>query len=67
MGVAARSHRSQASPGACKQRADAGEAVDASTAESVAGAFEGEHVGVVNDPVDHRGGDGLVAEDTAPA
>jgi site-specific DNA recombinase len=27
----------------------------------------GEHVGVVDDPVDHRGGDGLVAEDAAPA
>jgi hypothetical protein len=43
--------------------ADAGEAVDASSAESVAGAFEGEDVGVVDDAVDHRGGDGLVAED----
>ncbi len=37
------------------------------SAESVAGAFEGEDVGVVDDAVDHRGGDGLVAEDAAPA
>jgi hypothetical protein len=35
---------------------DAGEGVDAAVAESVAGAFEGEDVGVVDDPVDHRGG-----------
>ena len=48
-------------------RSDAGEAVDAAAAESVAGAFEGEDVGVVDDAVDHRGGDGLVAEHAAPA
>ena len=36
-------------------------------AESVAGAFEGEYVGVVDDAVDHRGGDGLVSEHAAPA
>ena len=47
--------------------ADAGQAVDAASAESVAGAFEGEYVGVVDDAVDHRGGDGLVTEDAAPA
>lgn len=35
--------------------------------EPIAGAFEAENVGVVHDPVDHRGGDGLVAEDLAPA
>ena len=29
----------------------------------VTGAFEAENVGVVHDAVDHRGGDGLVAED----
>ena len=46
---------------------DAGQAVDAASAEPVAGAFEGENVGVVNDAVDHGGGDGLVAEDAAPA
>ena len=46
---------------------DAGEGVDAAVAESVAGAFEGEDVGVVDDPVDHCGGDGLVAEHAAPA
>ena len=37
------------------------------SAEPVAGAFEGEDVGVVDDAVDHRGGDGLVAEHAAPA
>jgi hypothetical protein len=46
---------------------DAGQGVDAAVAEPVAGAFEGEHVGVVDDAVDHCGGDGLVAEDGAPA
>ena len=45
---------------------DAGECVDASVAEPVAGAFEGEDVGVVNDAVDHCGGDGLIAEHTTP-
>ena len=34
--------------------------------EPVAGAFEGDDVGVVDDAVDHRGGDGEVAEDIAP-
>ena len=34
--------------------------------EPIAGAFEAENVGVVHDPVDHRGGDGLVAEHLAP-
>ena len=46
---------------------DAGKAVDASSAESVAGAFEGEDVGVVDDAVDHGCGDGLVAEDASTA
>jgi len=35
--------------------------------EPVAGAFEADHLGMVNDAVDHRGGDGEVAEDIAPA
>ena len=35
--------------------------------ESVAGAFEGDDVGVMNDPVDHRRGDGQVAEHVSPA
>ena len=47
--------------------AGAGQGVDASAAEPVAGAFEGQDVGVVDDAVDHGGGDGLVAEDAAPA
>lgn len=46
---------------------DAGQAVDAAAAEAVAGAFEGEDVAVVDDAVDHGGGDGLVAEDASPA
>lgn len=48
-------------------RSDAGQGVDASVTESVAGALEGEDVGVVDDAVDHRGGDDLVAEHAAPA
>ena len=35
--------------------------------ESVAGALEAEDLGVVDDAVDHRGGDRRVAEDLAPA
>ena len=46
---------------------DTGQGVDSAVAYSVAGAFEGEDVGVVDDAVDHRGGDGLVAEHGAPA
>ncbi len=34
--------------------------------EPVAVAFEGEDLGVVDEPVDHRGGDHVVAEDLAP-
>jgi hypothetical protein len=35
--------------------------------ESVAGAFEGDDFGVVDDAVDHGGGDDLVAEHVSPA
>ena len=35
--------------------------------EAVGVAFEGEDVGVVNEPVDHGGGGDVVAEDLAPA
>ena len=35
--------------------------------EPVTGAFEVDDIGVVHDPVDHRGGDRGVAEDLAPA
>jgi hypothetical protein len=31
--------------------------------ESVGVAFEGDDVGVVDEPVDHRGGDDLIVED----
>ena len=41
---------------------DAGETVDSASAEPVAGAFQGEEIGVVDDAVDHRGGDCLVSE-----
>jgi hypothetical protein len=34
--------------------------------EPVTGAFETVDAGVVNDSVDHRGGDGRVTEDVAP-
>ena len=45
---------------------DAGQGVDVAVAEAVAGALEVEDVGVVDDAVVHVG-DGLVAEDAAPA
>jgi len=35
--------------------------------EAVGVAFEGEDLGVVDEPVDHGGGDDVVAEDLAPA
>ena len=38
----------------------------AAFAEAVALAFEGDHVGVVDEAVDERGGDHGVAEDLAP-
>jgi hypothetical protein len=34
--------------------------------EAVAVAFEADQLGVVDEPVDHRDGDGVVAEDLAP-
>ena len=34
--------------------------------EPIAGTFEAENVGVMHDPVDHRGRDGLVTEHLAP-
>lgn len=46
---------------------DAGQAVDAAAAEPAVDAFQREDVGVVDDPVDHRGGDGLVPEHTSLA
>ena len=35
--------------------------------EAVAGAFEGDDFGVVDDAVDHGRGDDLIAEDVSPA
>ena len=46
---------------------DAGQGVDASVSESVAGALQCDDVGVVDDAVDHRGSDDLVTEHAAPA
>ncbi len=45
---------------------DAWEGIDPSVSESVGGAFEGDDVGVVDDAVDHRGGDDLVSEHAGP-
>ena len=44
----------------------AGAGVEVFAAQAVAVAFEGEDFGVVDEPVDHGGGDGVVAEDLAP-
>jgi hypothetical protein len=44
-----------------------GDAAEVSVLEPVAVAFEGDDFGVVHKPVDHRGGDHVVAEDLAPA
>ena len=41
--------------------------IDSGVFEAVAGAFEGQHLGVVDDAVDHRGRNDLVTEDVAPA
>ena len=46
---------------------DAGEGVVGEVFQPVAAAFESVDVGVVDDAVDHGGGDGLVAEDVSPA
>ncbi len=44
-----------------------GYAAEVAVFEPVAVAFEGDDFGVVDEPVDHGGGDDLVAEDLAPA
>src|SRR6516165_8691538 len=44
-----------------------GDAAEVSVFEPVGVAFEGDDVGVVDEPVDHRGGDDLIAEHFAPA
>ena len=45
---------------------DGGDAAEVSVFESVAVAFEGDDFGVVDEPVDHGGGDHVVAEHFAP-
>jgi hypothetical protein len=42
-------------------------AAEVAVAEPVAVALEAENFGVVDEPVDHGGGDDLVAEDLVPA
>jgi len=44
-----------------------GDAAEVAVFESVAVAFEGDDFGVVDEPVDHCGGDHVVAEDFTPA
>jgi hypothetical protein len=44
----------------------AGWAAEVAVLQAVAVALEGEDFGVVDEPVDHRDGDGVVAEDLAP-
>ena len=44
-----------------------GNAAEISVFEPVAVSFQGDDVGVVDEAVDHGGGDGVVAEDLAPA
>ena len=43
-----------------------GDAAEVSVFEPVGVAFEADHLGVVDEPVDHGGGDDLVAEGLAP-
>ena len=44
-----------------------GEPSEVAVLEMVAVAFHGDDVGVVDEAVDHRGGDDIVAEHLAPA
>ena len=44
-----------------------GDAAEVAVAEAVAVAFEGDNVGVVDESVDHGGGDDVVAEHLSPA
>jgi hypothetical protein len=44
-----------------------GDAAEVSVLASVAVALEGDDFGVVDEPVDHGGGDDVVGEDFAPA
>ena len=44
-----------------------GDAAEVSVFEAVTLSFEGDDVGLVDEAVDHGGGDGVVAEDLAPA
>ena len=47
--------------------AGGGDAAEVAVLEPVAVSLEGEDFGVVDEPVDHGGGDDVVAEDLAPA
>ena len=47
----------------CRFGADRGQGIDAEILEPVGTAFEGQDVSVVDDAVDHRGGDALFEND----
>ena len=47
--------------------AGGGDAAEVAVLEAVAVAFEADDVGVMDEAVDHGSGDGVVAEDLAPA
>ena len=49
-----------------RARSVVGGAGEVAVFEAVGVAFEREDLGVVNEPVDHRGGGDVVAEDLAP-
>jgi hypothetical protein len=44
-----------------------GDAAEVSVSEPIAVAFDGDDVGVVDEPVDHGGGDDVVAEHLTPS
>src|SRR6266436_6287198 len=44
-----------------------GNAAEVAVFKPVAVSFQGDDIGVVDEPIDHGGGDGVVAEDLAPA
>src|SRR5215470_20117122 len=64
-------HRYAAGPGAVASGSllarGGGDAAEVAVAEPVGVALEGDHLGVVDQPVDHGRGDHVVAEDLSPA
>jgi hypothetical protein len=47
--------------------AGSGDAAQVAVLQPVAVAFEADHLGVVDQAVDHGGGDNVISEDLAPA